>query len=137
MNIHKILKGGATELNSSVEYIYTNQSFIIIISLILALFCARVSQNYELPSGFYFIVDNIVSKCMFILVVIFIVQYNVSVGFILSLTYILLLISYSNQHKLEKFTNYVTEYFATKESEDTKHELPKLKNTEKKEEETS
>jgi len=137
-NMSSFFTGGAiTKINKDIHRFYNNQTFVIIICIILALFSGRVSQNYQLPSGLYYLVDNIISKLIFIFIVIFVLQYNVKIGLMLGLSYILLLISYHNQNKIEKFQDYIMENFANQEEsveeikKENEEELNKLIETEK------
>lgn len=137
-SINVFFNGGAiSKLNKDINKFYTNTSFTIIVCIILALFSARVSQNYQLPSGLYYLVDNIFSKLIFIFIVIFVLQYNVKIGLMIGLSYVLLLISYNNQNKIEKFQDFYVENFTNKEEteeeikKENEEELNKLIETEK------
>ena len=99
----KILKGGTKEIIDKIGGVSNNQTFVIIICLVLAAYSARVSQGYTLPTGLYPLFDNILAKIITFIVIIIISQFNKSIAIMLILSYILLLISYYKQNGIEGF----------------------------------
>merc|ERR1711934_356369 len=98
-----ILKGGAKEVLKKIDDISNNRTFVVIICLILAAYSARVSQGYTLPSTLYYLFDNLFAKILTFLIIIFVSQYNKSIGIMLILSYVLLMIAYYKQNGIEGF----------------------------------
>ena len=99
----QILKGGTKEIIDKIGGISNNQTFVVIICLILAGYSARVSQGYTLPTSLYPLFDNIFAKIITFIVIIIISQFNKSISIMLILSYVLLLISYYKQNGIEGF----------------------------------
>ena len=99
----QILKGGTKELIDKIGGVSNNQTFVIIVCLILAAYSARVSQGYTLPTSLYPLFDNIFAKIITFIVIIIISQFNKSISIMLILSYVLLLIAYYKQNGIEGF----------------------------------
>jgi hypothetical protein len=99
------LEGGTQLILNKANNVFSNNMFTIIICLLLAFFSARVSQGFILPSKLYYLFDNIIIKIISLVVIICILQFNIPIGVMLILSYILLMISYNKQNSVEKFEN--------------------------------
>ena len=99
----QILKGGTKEIMDKIGGVSNNQTFVVIVCLILAAYSARVSQGYTLPISLYPLFDNIIAKIITFVVIIIISQFNKSIALMLILSYVLLLISYYKQNGIEGF----------------------------------
>ena len=99
----QILRGGTKEIINKIGGVSNNQTFVVIVCLILAAYSARVSQGYTLPTSLYPLFDNIFAKIISFIIIIVIAQFNKQIAIMLILSYVLLIISYYNQNGIEGF----------------------------------
>ena len=103
----QILKGGANEVVNRINEMSSNRTFVIIICLILAAYSARVAGGYTLPSTLYYLFDNLFAKIITFVLIVFISQFNKSIGIMLILSYVLLMIAYYKQNGVENFEDII------------------------------
>jgi uncharacterized membrane protein len=101
--LNEILKGGDCQIYNKINDISNNNTFVVIICLILAAYSARVSQGYILPSKLYYLFNNIFVKILILFVVILVIHFNKPIGIMLILSYTLLMIAYYKQNEIENF----------------------------------
>ena len=119
----KMIIGGSKR----VEEISTNQTFVVIICLVLAAYSAKISQGYTLPTSLYPLFDNILAKIITFIVIIIISQFNKSIALMLILSYILLLISYYKQNGIENFQDFFYKFANLKNIEKFENVKQKIK----------
>ena len=113
----QILRGGTKEIIDKIGGVSQNQTFVVIVCLILAGYSARVSQGYTLPTSLYPLFDNVFAKIISFIIIIVISQFNKQIAIMLILSYVLLIISYYNQNGIEGFEDLFFRFTSLKKIE--------------------